>query len=35
MRYGIIQARRGGLTAGDVANTMSWAEFKKLIDARR
>jgi DNA polymerase (family 10) len=35
MRYGIIQAGRGGLTAGDVANTKSWMEFKKLLDARR
>lgn len=31
MRYGILQARRGGLTAADVANTRPWAEFKKLI----
>jgi DNA polymerase (family 10) len=27
LRYGIIQARRGGLTAEDVANTKSWANF--------
>jgi len=31
MRYGIIQARRGGLTKDDVANTRTWAEMKKLI----
>jgi DNA polymerase (family X) len=31
MQYGILQARRGGLTAVDVANTRSWKEFKKLI----
>ncbi|MBX9790126.1 MAG: DNA polymerase/3'-5' exonuclease PolX [Pirellulales bacterium] len=31
MRYGIIQARRGGLTKADVANTRSWPEMKKLI----
>ncbi|BBO33039.1 DNA polymerase/3'-5' exonuclease PolX [Lacipirellula parvula] len=31
MRFGILQARRGGLTAADVANTRPWAEFKKLI----
>ena len=31
MRYGVIQARRGGLTAADVANTRPWAEIKKLL----
>lgn len=31
MRYGIIQARRGCLTAADVANTRPWKEMKKLI----
>jgi DNA polymerase (family 10) len=31
MRYGILQARRGGLTAGEVVNTLPWSEFKKLI----
>lgn len=31
MRYGVLQGRRGGLTAADVANTRPWAEFKKLI----
>jgi DNA polymerase (family 10) len=31
MRFGVIQARRGGLTAADVANTRPWAEFKKLL----
>jgi DNA polymerase (family 10) len=31
MRYGVIQARRGGLTKADVANTRSWPELKKLI----
>lgn len=30
MRYGILQARRGGLTKGDVANTRSWKELQKL-----
>jgi DNA polymerase (family 10) len=29
--YGVIQARRGGLTAADVANTRSWNEVKKLL----
>jgi DNA polymerase (family 10) len=31
MRYGILQARRAGLTAADVANTRPWREFKKLL----
>lgn len=31
LRYGVIQARRGGLTATDVANTQSWAEIKKRL----
>jgi DNA polymerase (family 10) len=30
LRYGIATARRGWLTAGDVANTRQWAEFSKL-----
>jgi DNA polymerase (family 10) len=35
MRYGILQARRGGLTAADVANTRSWPEFKAMLETRR
>ena len=31
MRYGILQARRAGLTAADVANTLAWPKMKKLI----
>lgn len=31
MRYGILQARRGGLTADDVANTRTWPQLKKLL----
>lgn len=31
MRYGILQARRGGLTPANVANTLPWAKFKKLL----
>ena len=31
MRYGVLQARRGGLTAADVANARPWAEFKKYL----
>jgi len=31
MRYGVLQARRGGLTREDVANTRSWPQVKKLL----
>lgn len=31
MRYGVQQARRGGLTAADVANTRPWEELKTRI----
>jgi DNA polymerase (family 10) len=31
LRYGILQARRGGLTADDVANTRPWAKVKKML----
>jgi DNA polymerase (family 10) len=31
MRYGVLTARRGWLESGDVANTLSLAEFKKQI----
>lgn len=31
MRYGVLQARRGGLEAADVANTMPWLEIKKRL----
>ncbi|MEX0641880.1 MAG: DNA polymerase/3'-5' exonuclease PolX [Pirellulales bacterium] len=34
LRYGVLQARRAGLTAADVANTRTWAEVKKLIGRR-
>jgi DNA polymerase (family 10) len=30
LRYGIATARRGWLTAADVANTLPWKDFKKL-----
>lgn len=32
MRYGILQARRGGLTPADVANTRTWKQFQKLLN---
>jgi DNA polymerase (family 10) len=35
MRYGILQARRAGLTKADVANTRTWLQLKKLIGAKR
>jgi len=31
MRYGVQQARRGGLTAADVANTRPWGEVKEML----
>jgi DNA polymerase (family X) len=31
MRYGVDQARRGWCEPGDIANTRSWEEFRKLI----
>jgi len=31
MRYGVLQARRGGLTRKEVANTRTWAQLKKLL----
>lgn len=31
MRYGILQARRAGLTKKDVVNTHSWAQVKKML----
>lgn len=32
MRHGVQQARRGGLTPADVANTRSWEEFRGLLE---
>jgi DNA polymerase (family 10) len=31
MKYGVLQARRAGLTKHDVANTRPWKELKKLV----
>lgn len=31
LRYGILQARRAGLTKDDVANTRSWSQLKKIL----
>jgi DNA polymerase (family 10) len=31
MRYGILQARRAGLTKEDVVNTRTWAQVKRLL----
>jgi DNA polymerase (family 10) len=31
LRYGVLQARRGGLTAHDVANTRPWPKLKKML----
>jgi DNA polymerase (family 10) len=31
LRYGVLQARRGGLTAADVVNTRPWAKVRKMM----
>jgi DNA polymerase (family 10) len=31
LRYGVLQARRAGLTAHDVANTRPWAKIKQMM----
>jgi DNA polymerase (family 10) len=31
LRYGVLQARRGALTAEDVANTRPWCELKQML----
>jgi DNA polymerase (family 10) len=35
MRFGIKQARRGGLTRKDVANTRTWPQLKKLLAKKK
>jgi len=35
LRYGVLQARRGGLTKDDVANTRSWPQVKKMLHKGR
>lgn len=35
LRYGVLQARRAGLTRQDVANTRTWDQMKKLIGKPR
>ncbi len=35
MRYGVQQARRGGLTKEDVANTRTWNQMKKMIGKKK
>lgn len=34
LRYGILQARRAGLTAKDVANTQPWAKIKRMLNRK-
>jgi len=34
LRYGVLQARRGGLTADDVANTRPWAHVKRTLEKK-
>jgi len=31
LRYGVLQARRAGLTAQDIANTQPWAKVKRML----
>ena len=35
LQYGVFQARRAGLEAKDVANTRTWAQFRKLLRNKR
>jgi len=35
MRYGVLQARRGGLTKADVVNTLPWGELKRRLPRYR
>ena len=35
LEYGVNQARRGGLEAGDVWNTLPWGEFRSRLARRR
>ena len=35
LEYGVNQARRGGLEAGDVWNTLPWGEFRRRLARRR
>jgi len=34
LRYGVLQARRGGLTAADVANTRPWKKVRRMLGKR-
>ena len=34
MRYGVLQARRAGLTKSDVANTKTWKQLQKYLGGR-
>jgi DNA polymerase (family 10) len=35
LRYGVLQARRAGLTRNDVANTRPWGQLKKMLGRKR
>jgi DNA polymerase (family 10) len=35
MRYGVFQARRAGLTRGDVLNALPWAKFRAMLAESR
>jgi hypothetical protein len=32
MRYGIVHARRAGLTKNDIANTRTWVQMHRLLN---
>jgi DNA polymerase (family 10) len=34
LRYGVLQARRAGLTAKDVANTLPWRKLKQMLSRK-
>lgn len=34
LRYGVLQARRAGLTKADVANARTWTQFAKLLHSK-
>lgn len=34
LRFGVLQARRGGLTADDVANTRTWPDMQQMIGGK-
>jgi hypothetical protein len=33
--YGVLQARRAGLTAADVANTLPWTKIRPMLKQKQ